>query len=102
MCAPSDTGSLSQKGRVLTGNKDADIIIENARNLPSAGEMATHFYRMHRSFDAFQRNTDLRASPGCIGDRPLTLTPQSNPTQASTSTIDVKHVDKSLGNAHDD
>jgi hypothetical protein len=50
MNAPADTDR--SKVKVSTGNAQTDKIIENAQSIPTLGDMAAHFYRMHRMFDA--------------------------------------------------
>ena len=49
------------KGKLSTGNAQTDAIIENARSIPTVGEMAAHFLRMYRVFDAHHR-ADLSIS----------------------------------------
>eukprot|EP00966_Prymnesium_polylepis_P144548 3337983-Prymnesium_polylepis.2 len=44
MSLPLDTDI--SKVKVSTGNANADAIIEYANSLPSAAEMAAHFYRI--------------------------------------------------------
>ena len=53
MSTPCDAGL--PKAKVSTGNAQADSILEQVRSLPTAGDMAAHFYRMHRIFDAKHR-----------------------------------------------
>eukprot|EP00966_Prymnesium_polylepis_P262955 6073886-Prymnesium_polylepis.1 len=49
MNALADTGR--SKVKVSTGNAQTDAIIENARSIPTVGEIAAHFHRMYRIFD---------------------------------------------------
>lgn len=66
MNAPADTDR--SKVKVSTGNAQTDKIIENAQNIPTLGDMAAHFYRMHRIFDARHKAALSTSSDGIRKD----------------------------------
>ena len=64
-------GTSLSKAKVSTGNTQTDAILEQVRSLPTADDMAAHFYRMHRIFDAAVSDGINRKaiSIGALGDR---------------------------------
>ena len=58
---------MSPPVKVSTGNAQTDKIIENARSVPTLGEMAAHFHRMHRLFE-HKAATRKEAATQALGD----------------------------------
>jgi hypothetical protein len=94
--APSLDSNLS-KVKVSTGNTQADAILEQVRSLPTAGDLAAHFYRMHRAFEAKHKAELMMSDNGMVNQKNV----DSAPTTLAPAESSAKDIDGGSDEAYD-
>ena len=90
-------GASLPKAKVSTGNAQADAILEQVRNLPTAGDLAAHFYRMHRAFEAKHKAELMMSDNGMVNQKNV----DSAPTTLAPAESSAKDTDGGSDEAHD-